>query len=304
MSLLVVGSVALDTIETPFGKTREALGGSAVYFSCAASYFTDVSLIAVVGDDFPQDHVELLKKRGIDTSGLVVSPGHTFRWTGRYGFDLNEAHTLDTKLNVFEQFQPILNDSQKSKDFLFLANIDPDLQHSVLKQMKKPRLAASDTMNFWIERKNESLQNLLKDIDVLVINEAEARQFGQEANIFKAARQILSLGPKSLIIKRGEYGSLTFHDHSIFSAPAYPLETVFDPTGAGDSFAGGFMGFLTKTRCLDRENIKRAVIFGSVMASFAVETFSLERMANLNEGQIFQRYRELRNISTFEDLED
>jgi len=304
MSLLVVGSVALDTIETPFGKTQEALGGSAVYFSCAASYFTDVSLVAVVGEDFPKQHIDLLEKRGIDTSGLTRSSGNTFRWIGRYGFDLNEAETINTHLNVFEQFKPALMDKHKEKDFIFLANIDPDLQKSVLNQIDRPRFAASDTMNFWIDRKNESLKSLLKDIDILVINEGEARQFARESNIFKAARQILSWGPKSLIVKRGEYGSLTFHNHSIFAAPAYPLETVFDPTGAGDSFAGGLMGFLAKTRNLDTENIKRAVIFGSVMASFAVETFSLERLASLDEGEIYQRYRKLREITDFEDFED
>lgn len=304
MGLLVVGSVALDTIETPFGKTQEALGGSAIYFSCSASYFTDVSLVAVVGEDFPQKHVELLEKRGIDTSGLSRSSGNTFRWVGRYGFDLNEAETINTCLNVFEQFQPTLTETHREKDFVFLANIDPDLQKSVLHQINCPTFAASDTMNFWIERKNESLKSLLRNIDILLINEGEARQFGEDANIFKAARKILSWGPKALIVKRGEYGSLTFHNHSIFSAPAYPLETVFDPTGAGDSFAGGFMGFLAKSGCLDTENIKRAVIFGSVMASFAVETFSLERLANLDEGEIFQRYRRLREISYFEDFED
>ena len=304
MSLLVVGSVALDTIETPFGKTQEALGGSAMYFSCAASYFTDVSLVAVIGEDFPSKHIDILQKRGIDTSGLTTSPGDTFRWKGKYGFDLNEAKTIDTQLNVFEQFQPILNEKQKTKDFVFLANIDPDLQKSVLHQMQEPRFAASDTMNFWIERKNDSLKSLLKNIDTLVINEAEVRQFGQEANIFKAARKILSWGPKSLIVKRGEYGSLTFHEHSIFSAPAYPLETVFDPTGAGDSFAGGFMGFLAKNKTLGMENIKRAVVFGSVMASFAVETFSLERLADLDENKISERYRELHKMAYFEDFKD
>ncbi|MCL6583902.1 MAG: sugar kinase [bacterium] len=304
MSLLVVGSVALDTIETPFGKTQEALGGSAIYFSCAASYFTDVSLVAVVGEDFPQEHIDLLERRGIDTSGLVKTSGHTFRWVGRYGFDLNEAETINTYLNVFEQFRPTLTERHREKEFIFLANIDPDLQKSVLHQIERPRFAASDTMNFWIERKNDSLKSLLKSIDVLVINEAEARQLAGEANIFRAARAILSFGPKSLIIKRGEYGSLTFHNHSVFVAPAYPLETVFDPTGAGDSFAGGLMGFLAKTRNFDTENIKRAVIFGSVMASFAVETFSLERLANLDEGEIFQRYRKLREITNFEDFED
>ena len=304
MSLLVVGSVALDTIETPFGKTKEALGGSAMYFSCAASYFTDVSLVAVVGEDFPREHIDLLEKRGIDTGGIITSPGNTFRWKGKYGYDLNDAETIDTQLNVFQHFQPTLNERQKNREFVFLANIDPDLQKSVLQQMLQPKFIASDTMNFWIERKNESLKSLLKNIDTLVINEAEARQFGQEANVFKAARKILSWGPKALIVKRGEYGSLTFHNQAIFSAPAYPLESVFDPTGAGDSFAGGFMGFLAKSGCLDTDNIKRAVVFGSVMASFAVETFSLERLAHLTEGQIYERYRELHNMSRFGDLGD
>jgi sugar/nucleoside kinase (ribokinase family) len=304
VSLLVVGSVALDTIETPFGKTKEALGGSAMYFSCAASYFTDVSLVAVVGEDFPCEHIDLLKERGIDTAGIITSPGNTFRWKGKYGYDLNDAETIDTQLNVFQHFQPTLNERQKNREFVFLANIDPDLQQSVLQQMLQPKFIASDTMNFWIERKNNSLKSLLKNIDTLVINEAEARQFGQEANVFRAARKILSWGPKALIVKRGEYGSLTFHNQSIFSAPAYPLESVFDPTGAGDSFAGGFMGFLARSGSLDTDNIKRAVVFGSVMASFAVETFSLERLAHLTEDQIYERYRELHNMSRFGDLGD
>jgi len=239
MSLLVVGSVAFDSVKTPFGKADDVLGGSATYFSTAASYFTDVSVVAVVGSDFPEKHLTFLKSRKIDIEGIEQTEGKTFRWKGEYGYDLNEARTLDTQLNVFQSFKPKLPESYKNKNVVFLANIDPDLQREVLEQVEKPSLVACDTMNFWIEGKKDSLLKTLKMVDILLINDGEARELSGEPNLVKAASIIHSMGPKTLIIKQGEYGALMFKDGKIFSAPAYPLESVFDPTGAGDSFAGG-----------------------------------------------------------------
>jgi len=302
MSLLVVGSVAFDSVETPFGKAEEVLGGSATYFSTAASFFTDVKLVAVVGEDFPVEHVDFLKSREIDVNGLQKASGKTFRWKGRYDFDLNQAHTLDTQLNVFASFKPQIPEGYKDAEYVFLANIDPVLQLEVLKQVKKPKLVACDTMNFWIEGKLNELKETLRHVDILTINEGEARELSKEANLVKAAKTILSFGPKTLIVKRGEYGSLMFSDKGIFAAPAYPLESVFDPTGAGDSFAGGFMGYLSNTGDLGDGNIRQAIIFGSVMASFNVEEFSLNRMKTLTYGEIEQRYRSFKNLTHFEDL--
>ncbi len=302
MGILVIGSVAFDSIETPFGKVDEVLGGSATYFSTSASFFTDVSLVAVVGEDFPDKHRQMLVDRGVDLAGLQTSPGQTFRWKGRYGFDLNEAHTLDTQLNVFETFRPEIPASYKDAEYVFLANIDPELQLEVLKQVEKPKLIACDTMNFWIEGKREALVETLKHVDVLVINEGEARQLAEEPNLRKAAQAILGMGPKSLVIKRGEYGVIMFTEHSIFSAPAYPLEEVFDPTGAGDTFAGGFVGYLASTRNLSEANIRQAVVFGSVMASFTVESFSLDRLKELQYTEIEDRFREMKLLSDFESI--
>ncbi len=302
MGILVIGSVAFDSIETPFGKVDEVLGGSATYFSTSASFFTDVSLVAVVGEDFPDKHRQMLVDRGVDLAGLQTSPGQTFRWKGRYGFDLNEAHTLDTQLNVFETFRPEIPASYKDAEYVFLANIDPELQLEVLKQVEKPKLIACDTMNFWIEGKREALVETLKHVDVLVINEGEARQLAEEPNLRKAAQAILGMGPKSLVIKRGEYGVIMFTEHSIFSAPAYPLEEVFDPTGAGDTFAGGFVGYLASTRNLSEANIRQAVVFGSVMASFTVESFSLDRLKELQYTEIEDRFREMKLLSDFEPI--
>ncbi|PLX73951.1 MAG: sugar kinase [Desulfuromonas sp.] len=302
MSILVVGSVAFDSIETPFGQVDEVLGGSATYFSTSASFFTDVNLVAVVGEDFPDEHREMLAGRGVDLSGLQTSPGQTFRWKGRYGFDLNEAHTLDTQLNVFESFSPEIPESYKNAEYVFLANIDPELQLEVLQQVEKPKLIACDTMNFWIEGKREALVKTLAHVDVLVINEGEARQLADQPNLRKAAQTILALGPKSLVIKRGEYGVIMFSEHSIFSAPAYPLEEVFDPTGAGDTFAGGFIGYLASTRNLSEANIRQAIVFGSVMASFNVESFSLDRLKTLEYKEIEDRFREMKLLSDFEPI--
>ena len=303
MSLLVVGSVAFDSVETPFGKAEEVLGGSATYFSTAASFFTDVKLVAVVGEDFPKEHVDFLKSREIDVNGLQKASGKTFRWKGRYDFDLNQAHTLDTQLNVFASFKPQIPEGYKDAEYVFLANIDPVLQLEVLKQVRKPKLVACDTMNFWIEGKVNELKETLKHVDILTINEGEARELSKEANLVKAAKTILSFGPKTLIVKRGEYGSLMFSDSGIFAAPAYPLESVFDPTGAGDSFAGGFMGYLSNTGNLNDGNIRQAIIFGSVMASFNVEEFSLNRMKTLNYSEIEQRFNSFKRLTHFEDLD-
>jgi len=299
MSIVVIGSVAFDTVETPFGKAEGVLGGSATYFSTSASFFTDVRLVAVVGEDFPEEHLLFLRDRKIDLTGLSAASGATFRWSGRYGFDLNEAQTLDTQLNVFASFRPQLPAGFEDTEFLFLANIDPELQMDVLRQVRRPRLIACDTMNFWISGKREALLQTLKGVDTLVINEGEARQLAGEANLVKAARSILGMGPKTLVVKRGEYGVLMFTEHSTFAAPAYPLEEVFDPTGAGDTFAGGFMGYIAATRNLAEENIRRAIVYGSVMASFTVEDFSLNRLKRLNHDEIEQRFRRFKLLTDF-----
>jgi len=302
MGILVVGSVAFDSVETPFGKVEKVLGGSATYFSTSASFFADVSLVAVVGDDFPREHTEFLMSRNIDLRGLSRNRGETFSWTGRYGYDLNDAQTLETRLNVFETFKPSIPPEYEEAEYLFLANIDPDLQMEVLRQVRKPRIIASDTMNFWISSKNEALKKVIGMVDILIINDAEARQLSQEPNLVTSARRILSLGVKTLIIKRGEYGVLMFTDSTIFAAPAYPLEKVFDPTGAGDTFAGGFMGYLANTGNLSESGIRQAIIFGSVMASFTVEDFSLERLKTLTYPEIEDRYRSFKSMTHFEGL--
>ena len=301
MSLLVVGSVAFDSVKTPFGEREEILGGSATYFSTAASYFTSVNLVAVVGDDFPDQHITFLKGRGVNTEGLERQAGKTFRWKGEYGYQLNEANTLETHLNVFESFRPTIPESYRDSEVVFLANIDPELQSDVLRQVNSPGIIACDTMNFWISGKREALLNTLKKVDILIINDGEARQLAMEANLVKAASVIMSYGPKHVIVKRGEYGALMFNSKNVFAAPAYPLENVFDPTGAGDSFAGGFLGFLASTRNFNEENMRQAVIFGSVMASFVVEDFSLNRIRELNYDEILNRYREFKRLTHFED---
>ncbi len=302
MSILVVGSVAFDSIETPFGKVKNVLGGSAVYFSTSASFFTDVNLVAVVGEDFPQEHIDFLSSRNIDLQGLTRDRGETFQWEGKYGYDLNEAQTLATRLNVFEKFKPRIPDSYAGADYIFLANIDPDLQMDVLSQVNSPKIIASDTMNYWISSKHDSLRKVIGKVDILIINEAEARQFSQEPNLVRAARKMLDLGVKTLIIKRGEYGVLMFTQTSIFAAPAYPLEEVFDPTGAGDTFAGGFMGYLANTGDTSDAGIRQAIIFGSVMASFTVEDFSLNRLKKLSYKEIEERYRGIKAMTHFEGL--
>jgi sugar/nucleoside kinase (ribokinase family) len=300
--LLVVGSVALDTVRTPFGEASEVLGGSATYFATAASYFTQVDLIAVVGKDFPEQHVKFLKSRNIDLAGLERRDGETFRWNGEYTYQLNEAHTLDTRLNVFETFRPKLPQPYCSPSMLFLGNIDPELQLDVLGQVSRPLLVACDTMNFWIERKREALWRVLEKVDVLIINDGEARALGGDPNLVQVARTILSKGPKYLIIKRGEYGVLMFTQKQVFGAPAFPLEQVKDPTGAGDTFAGGFMGYLAATGNLSEISFRQAIIFGSVMASFTVEAFSLDRLRVLDYKEIEARFREFKQLTQFEDV--
>ena len=300
--LLVVGSVALDTVKTPFGEVSEVLGGSATFFSTAASFFTSVDLIAVVGEDFPPQHLAFLKSRNIDLTGLERRPGATFRWKGEYTHQLNEAHTLDTKLNVFETFRPKIPEAYRSPDLLFLGNIDPELQLDVLQKISRPPLVACDTMNFWINGKREALWRVLEQVDILIVNDGEARALGEDSNLVKVAQKILARGPKHLIIKRGEYGVLMFNEKQVFGAPAFPLEDVRDPTGAGDTFAGGFLGYLTATGNRSVNTFKQAIIFGSVMASFAVESFSLDRLRILDYKEIQERFRSFKQLTHFEDI--
>jgi sugar/nucleoside kinase (ribokinase family) len=302
VGVLVVGSVALDSVKTPFGAVEDVLGGSASYFSTAASFFTDVSLVGVVGEDFPSEALALFHTREINIDGLERAPGRTFRWAGEYNYDLNEAITLDTQLNVFEQFRPKLPAAYQDSPYVFLANIDPELQLDVLTQVKRPKFVACDTMNFWIEGKLGALRAVLQRVDLLTINESEARQLAQEPNVVKAARSILRMGPKALIIKRGEYGALMFNGSTVFVAPAYPLETVYDPTGAGDSFAGGFMGYLANVDEVSEEAMRQAIIMGSTMASFNVESFSLERLRALTYPEIRDRFRAFKGLVNFADL--
>lgn len=295
--LVVVGSVALDTVQTPFGSVAEALGGSATYFSYAASFFTQVRVVAAVGADFPAEHLRLLEGRGVDIGALQVVAGRkTFRWTGEYGFDLNEAKTLDTQLNVFAEFRPALPPGLRRAPFLFLANIDPELQLGVLEQMDGPEFTALDTMNFWIDGKRDALLRVLGRVDALVINDAEARMLAREPNLIRAAHTIQAMGPRVVVIKRGEYGALMVLDGRFFFAPAYPLDSVFDPTGAGDTFAGGLMGYLARAGTVDATTIRRAIVHGAVMASFAVEDFSLERLKRLGTEEIEQRYAAFREM--------
>jgi sugar/nucleoside kinase (ribokinase family) len=292
-SLLVVGSVALDSVEAPAGRHDDILGGSASFFTVAASYFVKPRLVAVVGQDFPDEHVAFLAGRGVDLAGLERVPGRTFRWAGRYSRDLNSRTTLDTQLNVFAEFQPKLPPSYRDAEYVFLANIQPSLQLDVLEQVARPKLVAMDTMNLWIETRLSSLREVLARVDVLFINDEEARQLaGPDARTLpRAAAAIRAMGPKTVIVKRGDSGALMFHESSVFAAPAYPLDEVIDPTGAGDSFAGGFMGWLAQADDLGPSAVRRAMIYGSVMASFSVEAFSLDRLRKLDPGEVERRYR-------------
>lgn len=302
MSLLVVGSVALDSVETPFGVKEDILGGSATYFSTSASFFNPVQLVAVVGEDFPEAHVQFLKARGVGLEGLTREKGRTFRWKGKYGWQLNEAQTLDTQLNVFQSFAPRLPEAYRTTPYVMLGNIHPELQGQVLDQVKGPKLVAADTMNFWIQGSREALLKTLKRVDLLFVNDAEARQLAGEHNVVKAARAVLSMGPSRVVIKRGEYGALLFEKDHVFACPAFPLEDVFDPTGAGDTFAGGFMGTVATAGRLDRDVLRRAMVMGSVMASFTVERFSLDRLRELTQHEIHVRFSEFKRLTHFEEL--
>ncbi len=302
MSVLVVGSVALDSIETPFGSARNALGGSATYISAAASYFTaPIRLVGVVGGDFPKEGLDFLESRGIDLEGLeMVKEGKTFHWSGKYHYDLNNRDTLATDLNVFEKFDPKIPEKYRKSRYVCLGNIDPVLQRKVLEQIEKPRLIICDTMNFWIEGKNAELRETLKRINVIILNDSEARLLSHEPNLLKAARVIRAMGPSIVIIKKGEHGAMLITEQTVFTAPAYPMENIFDPTGAGDTFAGGFVGWLGKTDDISEENLKKAVIYGSAMASFCVEKFSVDGLRELTYLKIQDRFRAFRELSRFE----
>ena len=298
--LLVVGTVALDSVQTPFGRVEETLGGSATFFSYAASFFTHVRLVGVVGRDFPRAHLDLLAGRGVDLAGLQVTDGETFRWSGQYGYDLNDAKTLDTRLGVLASFRPALPEAFRSTPFLFLANVDPDLQLDVLRQMARPRLVALDTMNFWIQGKRDALRRVLGEVDLVFVNDAEARMLADEPNLIRAALRLCEWGPKGVVVKRGEYGALMLSGNRFFAAPAYPLESVFDPTGAGDTFAGGFMGTVARAGVTDETTLRRAIVYGSVLASFTVEDFSLNRLARLTTSEIEARFQMFQEMTRFE----
>jgi sugar/nucleoside kinase (ribokinase family) len=303
MSLLVVGTVAFDAIETPFGKTDKILGGAATYIGLSASYFLKNSnLVSVVGEDFPQEHINLLTGKGVNVDGLQIKKGEkTFFWSGKYHIDMNSRDTLDTQLNVLGTFNPIVPDAYKNAEFLMLGNLMPSIQQQVLNQLpKRPKLVVLDTMNFWMDNFLDDLMVSLKNVDVLTINDEEARQLSGEYSLVKAAKKILSMGPKFLIIKKGEHGALLFNDKEVFFAPALPLEDVFDPTGAGDTFAGGFIGYLASTGDISFENMKRAVIYGSAMASFCVEKFGTERMVNLSKEEMNNRVNAFIDLVQFE----
>jgi sugar/nucleoside kinase (ribokinase family) len=302
MTILVVGSVAFDTIRTPFGQVDDILGGSATYFALAASHFTAVNVVAVVGSDFGERELEVFRGRSIDLTGLQREKGRTFRWGGEYSYDLNDRETLFTELNVFESFQPQVPEEYRLPDILFLGNIHPALQLAVLRQVARPRLVAADTMNFWIEGTPDDLRGVLREVDVLLINDAEARQLAGEYNLVRAAEVIRGMGPRTLVVKRGEYGVLLFNEKGRFIAPAYPLESVFDPTGAGDTFAGGFLGYLAQHGARDEASLRQAVIFGSTLGSFCVEDFGTRRLQGLSREEIVDRYREFKLLTHFEDL--
>ena len=298
MSLTVVGSLALDTIETPFGKREYILGGSATFISTSASYFSNnINLVGIVGYDFPKEEVEFLKSKGINTSGLEIRDDlKTFHWHG-----MNERDSIHTELNAFEVFNPILSDDFSNSEFLCLGNVDPVIQRKVLMQMKHPKLKMIDTMNFWIEGKPEEFKETLKYADTIVINDSEARLITGETNLFVASRKILTMGPRVIIVKKGEHGAFLITQNTIFSVPAIPLSNVIDPTGAGDTFAGGFMGWLAKTNDISDENLKIAVAFGTVMASLVVQDFSLEGIRNLKKDDVMTRFNRLKNLTTFDN---
>ena len=300
MSLLAVGSIAFDSIRTPYGEVEEILGGSATFFSVTASWFTSVSVVAVVGEDFGEEQFQVFRQRSIDTRGVERVPGRTFRWKGEYTGDMNQAHTLDTQLNVFESFVPKIPAEYLDSKFLFLGNIVPVLQLNVRQALPNLTASALDTMNYWIQGVPEDLAKVLATVEILLINEGEARLLSKQNNLKKAAAIIQKLGPRVVVIKRGEHGATLFNGNSIFTVPAFPLEEVFDPTGAGDTFAGGFMGHVAKTGDLSDANLRRAAVYGSVMGSFAVEEFGVGRLLRLTPGEIDSRYREIKNLTHFD----
>ncbi len=298
MSIVVVGSMGIDTVETPFGREENILGGSACYFSLAAQNFTDVHIVSSVGKDFPEDYFELFRSKGVNTESVTVSDEGTFRWEGRYGYDLKDPETVSVSLNALGSFDPIVPEKLRNTDYLFLANTDPEIQIKVLEQIRSPRMVACDTMNFWIDNKLEPLKELLSKVNALIINDSEARQLSGEPLITNAARKIMSMGPEFLVIKRGEYGALLFSKEEVFFAPSYLLEKVLDPTGAGDTFAGGFMGYVAlQNGESDFTSFKKAVVYGSVLASFTVEDFSVNRLCLLREEDIEKRFAEFLALS-------
>ncbi|MFH1386798.1 MAG: PfkB family carbohydrate kinase [bacterium] len=302
--VLIVGTIALDSIKTPFGEKKDILGGSGVYSAVASSFFTDTNLIGPIGNDFPAEHVAYLESRKISLEAAHKIDGPTFRWGGFYEYDMNQAHTLETKLNVLSQFDPKVPANLQSTPYVFLANVDPELQLKVISQMKRPKLLIADTMNFWIESKRAALHELVKKVDYMVMNEGEIRQFMETPNIPLAAKRLIELGCRGVIVKKGEHGALFFTDSTFFAAPSYPQEMLRDPTGAGDTFGGSLIGYLAKTDDLSPENFRKAVIIGSVMASFNIEDFSLERMKRLKHKEIVDRFEEVRRFSLFEALEE
>jgi sugar/nucleoside kinase (ribokinase family) len=301
MSLLVVGSIAFDSIRSPFGEVERVVGGSATYFSLAASYLVPVRLVSVVGKDFPEEFLRMLSAHSIDTKGLEVTEGETFRWKGYYEYDLNTAHTVSTELNVFQNFAPVLPEEYRDSPYVFLGNIDPRLQMEILAQVRRPRLVALDTMNYWIEKSPGPLREAIGNVDIVIFNESEIREVSGEYNLVKAARTVMGWGPSRIVIKRGEYGVLHLSDGTMFAAPAFPLETIFDPTGAGDSFAGGFMGYLASRggSVLTDMDYRLATMYGSAIASFTVEAFSTERLQNLSPGDIAERVDSFRALTEF-----
>jgi sugar/nucleoside kinase (ribokinase family) len=301
--VLVVGSVALDSVETPFGSATEVLGGSAVYFATAASLYTKVNLVGVVGTDFPAEHIRFLTERGVDTRGLEVVEGQTFRWVGRYDYEQHITQTLDTRLNVFADFHPTLHPGYEDSELVFLANIDPDLQCEVLSQVRGARLRVVDTMNFWIRGKGESLCRAISSVDIVIMDESEVRLITQSQNVIAAAKGILKLGPRAVIVKRGEYGSIMVGDDDYFIAPAYPVDQVKDPTGAGDSFAGGFLGYLDQMKELTPQALRQAIIHGTAVASFTISEFSIDGLRSLSRADIAHRYQELQKFTHFDDKE-
>lgn len=303
MSLLVVGSIAFDTIETPFGRSDDTLGGSSTYIALSASFFTDnTNLVGVVGSDFGDDHIRLLQSKNINTDGVqVVNSGKTFRWAGRYHYDMNTRDTLDTQLNVFAEFDPVIPHQYQQAKYVCLGNIDPILQRKVLEQISRPKLVVCDTMNFWISGKLDELKKTLEQVDVLIINDSEARELSGDPNLVRSARIIRGMGPKTVIIKKGEHGALLFTENGIFVAPAFPLEYIYDPTGAGDTFAGGFIGYITKQDDLSEITLRKAVLYGSTMASFCVEKFGPDRLKELTLLEVDDRYQSFLALSRIED---